>query len=262
MHLKKHRLEQRCFLIEGPTAVQAALGANEPTLERIFSCADDDRSQSIRSIVGSANVPVISVDDRTMRSLSQTRNPQGIVAVARFFHRDVGSLAESVGSGPEPCLVVVLHDIADPGNAGTLMRSAEALGARAICCGASSVDPYNEKVVRASMGSIFHLPLYCYDEWRQLAEAVRAAALVVVAAQAGAPDVRSVTAPRRAALLVGHERHGLSAIPNADVELRLGIPQAARAESLNAAVAGSIIMYEIARAAGLLPVSTPRTKSS
>ena len=161
-----------------------------------------------------------------------------------------------------PQTVAVLHEINDPGNAGSLMRSAEALGVRAVCCGIAGVDPYNDKVVRASMGSMFHLALFCYDEWPQMAEAAREAGLQIVAAEAGAPDVRSVTLPPRTALVVGHERRGLSAVPGGDIAMRVGIPQSSRAESLNAAVAGSIVMYEIARASGCLPNAAPRTKGA
>jgi TrmH family RNA methyltransferase len=258
LHLKKHRLEQRCFLIEGPTAVEAALHAEVLTLERIFVDAALDRVEIIAA-AGATNVPIVAVDERSMRSLAQTQHPQGVIAVARFFHRDIASLADAVGRGSGACLVAVLHEINDPGNAGTLMRSAEALGCKAVCCGIAGVDPYNDKVVRASMGSMFHLPLFCYDEWAQMAGAARAAGLSVVAAEAGAADVRSVTLPARTALVVGHERRGLSGVPGADIAMRVGIPQSSRADSLNAAVAGSIVMYEIARASGCLPSAPPRT---
>jgi len=228
------------------------------TIERIFIDAASDLPVGVSSAV-TANVPVVGVDERSMRSLSQTQHPQGVVAVARFFHQDVSHLTDALGRDGAPCFVAVLHEISDPGNAGTLIRSAEALGARAVCCGTAGVDPYNDKVVRASMGSMFYLPLFCYDEWPAFAQAARASSLTIVAAQAGAPDVRSVTLPERPALVVGHERRGLSGVPGGDIAMRVGIPQSPRAESLNAAVAGSIVMYEIARATGCLPSAQPRT---
>lgn len=238
--------------------MEAALRADGVTLERIFVDAAVDRD-GITAAAGAANVPIVVVDERSMRSLAQTQHPQGVIAVARFFHRSIAGLADAVGRGGDACLVAVLHEINDPGNAGTLMRSAEALGARAVACGIAGVDPYNDKVVRASMGSMFHLPLFCYDEWPQFAGAAREAALQIVAAEAGAPDVRSVTLPARTALVVGHERRGLAGVPGGDIAMRVGIPQSSRADSLNAAVAGSIVMYEIARASGCLPTAPPRT---
>jgi TrmH family RNA methyltransferase len=238
------------------------LSARELVIERVFVHEGNQRAEALAAIAEAAGLSVIPVDDRTMRSIAQTRSPQGIVAVARYFHRGIEQLAGAVGANADACLVAVLHEIADPGNAGTLIRSADALGARAICCGSDGVDPYNDKVVRASMGSMFHLPLFCYDEWPQFAAAAAKAELAIVAAEAGAPDVRAVTLPKRAAVVVGHERKGLSGVPAADISMRVGIPQSARAESLNAAVAGSIIIYEIARAAGCLPTVTKRTNDA
>jgi RNA methyltransferase, TrmH family len=258
LHLKKHRQERRCFLIEGPTAVQAALSSEGLRIEQIFVTAGNPRVDDLVA-QAAAHHEVLQVDERTMRSFAQTQEPQGIVATARFFHREVDTLADSLGSGPGPRLVMVLHAIGDPGNAGTLIRSAEALGASAVCCGSAGVDPYNEKVVRASMGSIFHVPFFYYERWEQFAIAARQAGLTIVAAAAGAPDVRSVTVPARAALIVGHERRGLADIPDDAIALRVGIPQSPRAESLNAAVAGSIALYELARATGCLPAAVRTT---
>jgi RNA methyltransferase, TrmH family len=253
LHLKKHRREQRCFLVEGPTAVQAALDASAVTLERIFVDSRVSLPEGIAAKAAARHVDVIAVDDRTMHSLSETRTPQGVVAVARFFDQEPSRLIEIAGAPSKNCIVLILHDVADPGNAGTLMRSAEAFGAAAVCCGSTGVDPYNEKVARASLGSMFHVPLVCYDEWSELRDALVAAKISLVAAEAFAPDVRSVTLPNRVALLVGNERHGIADVPPDAIDARIGIPQTVRAESLNAAVAGSIVLYEIARALKTVP---------
>jgi len=257
LHLKKHRQERRCFLIEGPACVEAALSSGVP-IEHVFVAGDDPEREALADRARSAGHRVFRVDERTLKSIAQTQSPQGIVAVARFIHREPAQLGEVIGrSGP--CFVVVLHHIGDPGNAGTLVRSADAFGASAVCCGSEGVDPYNDKVVRASMGSLFRIPLFIYDGWPSFAEAASGAGLTVVAADAGAPDVRSVTLPDRCALAIGHERHGHCGLPAADLAMRVGIPQHARTESLNAAVAGSIVLYEIARAAGCLPGPSSRT---
>lgn len=262
LHVKKHRQEARCFLIEGPTAVDAALDSPATRIRHAFHRPGQKHADEVAARVAAAGIPVFEVDERAMRSIAQTQEPQGIVAVAPFFDRDIAELKHAVGSGPDPRLVAVLHDIGDPGNAGTLIRSAEAFGAVAVCCGAATVEPYNEKVVRASMGALFHLALFCYDGWPEFAAAARAAELAIVAAEAGAPDVRTVTVPHRTALVVGNERRGLRDIAEGDIALRIGIPQAIRGESLNAAVAGSIALYEIARAAGCLSATALRTNAS
>lgn len=245
--MKKHRREQRCFLVEGPTAVEALLDASAIGIERIFVAAGVTMPASITSKAAARHVDLLAVDARTMHSLSETRTPQGIVAVARFFHQGPAALETIAGHPGTPCTILVLHDVSDPGNAGTLMRSAEAFGVAALCCGSGGVDPYNEKVARASMGSIFHVPLVCYDDWPALVGIFQRIGIGVVAAEAGAPDVRAVTLPKRLALVVGNERHGVTGVPAGDIEMRVGIPQSPRAESLNAAVAGSIILYEISR---------------
>jgi len=255
LHQKKHRLEQRCFLVEGPTAVETALDASGVEIERVFVDADATTPTTIAAKAAARSVDLIAVDERTMRSLSETRTPQGVVAVARFFHKEPARLPDLAGDGSQPSTVLVLHDVGDPGNAGTLFRSAEAFGAAAVCCSTGGVDPYNEKVARASLGSMFHVPLVLYGRWAELAEGLRAARLAVVAADAGAPDVRTVTLPKNVALVVGNERRGVASLPADAVAVRIGIPQSARTESLNAAVAGSIALYEIARANGTLPTS-------
>lgn len=257
LHQKKHRQERRCFLVEGPTAVEALLGAATIEVEDVFVAPGNEHAQATAASARSRGLRVHSVDERTMRALSQTRTPQGIVASARFFHREIASLGQIAGDA-EKAVVLVLHDVADPGNAGTLIRSAEAFGAACVCVGPAAVDPYNEKLIRASMGSIFRVPLCCYGSWEELEAAAGDGSLTIAGAEVGAADVRSVTLPRRCALVVGHERHGLPA----PIRLRVGIPQSPGAESLNAAVAGSLLLYEIARADGTIGERPQRTNDA
>ena len=245
---KKHRLEQRCFLVEGPSLVAAALEAGA-TIERAFVSGGD--FTQLLATLHQRMIDVVAVDRRTMTALSQTRSPQGLLAVVRFLHAEIDKLEMATGSNG-PALVLVLHDLDDPGNVGTLIRSAEGFGASAVCFGSHSVEPYNDKVVRASMGALFRVPMYWYDSWARFLEAARRAQLSVVATEAAAPDVRSCALPDRVALLVGNERSGLTTIPQGDIALRVGIPQRPSVNSLNAAVAGSIMLHEIARATGVL----------
>jgi TrmH family RNA methyltransferase len=198
-----------------------------------------------------ADGPVVTrVDPRTLESLAQTKSPQGIVAVVGFVDRELRELGQLV-AGLGNALVLVLPTLGDPGNAGTLIRSAEAFGVSAICFGPHAVEPYNDKVVRASMGSLFRVPLVRYHEWTELATALRDADMRIVAADASGEDVRRVTLPQRAALVVGQERHGLAGIPRADIDTVVAVPQRRDVESLNAGVAGSLLLYECARAQGL-----------
>ncbi len=199
---------------------------------------------------GGPDLEVFEVDQRTLDSLSQTKSPQGIVAVAPFLHHAAADLSALVSVGP--ALVLILHDLSDPGNAGTLLRSAEAFGVAAVCFGPRAVDPYNDKVVRAAMGSLFRLPIVLYEEWAALQDAAGRAQLQFVAGEAHATDVRSVTLPDRVALLVGQERRGLRDVPQEALLSSVGLPQRDSVESLNAAVAGSILLYELSRAHSLV----------
>lgn len=255
LHQKKHRQERRCFLVEGPELVEAALRAGSK-LERVFGLPDEV-SANLRERLGAAGVPLLLVDQRTLDSLSQTRSPQGVVGVARFLHHDATELARLIPQG-DTC-VLVLPSLSDPGNAGTLVRSAEAFGASAVCFGPNAVDPYNDKVVRASMGSLFRLPLIWYRSWEELRGNIADAELSIVGSAASGADVRSVTLPSRAALVVGQERRGLGDIPQEDLALVVGVPHMGDTESLNAAVAGSILLYELSRRERLVKTPSART---
>jgi TrmH family RNA methyltransferase len=219
-------------------------------IEQIFVGDDvDDDITNSAALTSASNV--VRVDSRTLQSLAQTTTPQGVVAAVEFVDRAVGEISTLVpreGSA----LVLVLPNLADPGNAGTLIRSAEAFGVRAVCFGPHAVEPYNGKVVRASMGSLFRVPLVRYRDWIELTGAFAAARLAIVAADASGEDVRSVTLPQRVALVVGQERHGFAGIPRADLGAVVSVPQREGVESLNAGVAGSIVLYECARAHGFL----------
>ncbi|HLN47159.1 MAG TPA: RNA methyltransferase [Magnetospirillaceae bacterium] len=246
LHTKKHRAEARCFLIEGPALIEAALDSG--VVPGAVFCIANGRAELAICVERAqhAGAPVYAVDERTLASLAQTRTPQGVVAQVAFIDREVNALPTLLPLDG-PAIALILDDLDDPGNAGTLVRSAEAFGASAVCFGANSVEPYNDKLVRASMGALFRVPIVRYADWSELAGALTNAGLTLVGAAAGAPDIRSVELPKRSALVLGNERHGLHAVPAGAIAVRVGIPQRPAGESLNVAVAGSIVLYELAR---------------
>jgi TrmH family RNA methyltransferase len=255
LHTKKHRAQARCFLVEGPTLLVGALDAGV-TPSTLFYIPG--RSGPVEAAVRRAEecgTSSFAVDERTLESLSQTRTPQGLVAQVPFFDRGVPALRSLVPASGSAC-VLVLHDLDDPGNAGTLVRSAEAFGANAVCFGPESVEPYNDKLVRATMGALFRVPIVRYETWEVLAAELQASQFHPIGAAAGGPDIRSVDLPKRAALVLGNERRGLEGLPAGAVDLHVGIPQRPGVESLNVAVAGSILLYEIARCGELLQPPT------
>jgi TrmH family RNA methyltransferase len=185
------------------------------------------------------------VEDRALASLSDSVTPAGVVAVCRFLDRPVPEVVASAN------LVAVCADVRDPGNAGTVIRCADAAGADAVVLAGTSVDAYNPKTVRASVGSLFHLPLAAEPEVATALDAARAAGLQVLAADgAGEIDLERaddlLAGPT--ARLFGNEAHGLDDAALAAADHRVRIPIHGRAESLNLSTAAALCLYASARA--------------
>ena len=224
------------FAAEGPTLLdEAARSGLRP--HEIYATADGlGRFDASRwEAVG---VGVYVVPDRAFARLSDVETPTGVLAVFDLPRHTVAAVLAASGA------VLLLAGVNDPGNAGTLVRSAEAFGAGGVVFGRGGADPFSPKVIRAAMGSIFRLPVASADAGELLAAAA-AAGRPVVATDLEGEDLRVVGIPANAVLAVGNERRGVRDwLPRWDRAVR--IPQRA-AESLNAAVAGSIVLYEASR---------------
>jgi TrmH family RNA methyltransferase len=206
------------------------------------------RDADLVRAAASAGIRVSTVTGRAAASLSETVTPQGIVAVCDLVDRPLG---RALGSAPR--LVAVLCGVSDPGNAGTVIRAADAAGADAVVFAADTVDPHNGKCVRASAGSLFHLPLARVREVDEVLAAARRAGLRLVAADGRAADdldraSRDGRLTRPTAWLFGSEAHGLdtSLVDQLDDVLR--VPMYGRAESLNLATAAAVCLYASAGA--------------
>lgn len=195
-----------------------------------------------------AGVAVWGVTDRAASALSETVTPQGLVAVCDFH--DVPLSAALAG---RPNLVAVLVGVADPGNAGTVVRVADAAGADAVLFAGNTVDPYNGKAVRASTGSLFHLRIARDRDPSAVLDACRAAGLRLVGADGHAPaqldaaESRGELA-RPTAWVFGDEAHGLPSAVVSAMDTLLRVPLYGRAESLNLATAAAVCLYASARA--------------
>lgn len=226
------------FLVEGPPTVGEALGC----LRRLFVTAA--HSDLARRAVD-AGVEVVEVSDRVLASLADTVSPQGVVGVAELPAPALDTVLADAR------LVVVCWQVADPGNVGTVLRSADAAGASAVVCTTGSVDPRNPKAVRASAGSLFHLPVVTDVAPAAVIDACRRHGLQVVAADAGgATAYTAVDFSRPTAVLLGNEAHGLPAQALAAADVVAAIPIHGRAESLNLAVTAGLLVYEAARQRG------------
>lgn len=227
------------FLAEGPNLVEAA--ARHGFVERVF--ATEAARQRHSALLG--DLPVTDVTDKAMKALSETVTPAGLVAVCR----QPGTTLEQV-LADSPTLVVVAAEVADPGNAGTLIRLADAMGAAAVIFAGDAVDPFNGKCVRSSAGSIFSVPVLAEADTIGLIDRLRAAGLQVLATtldgEVSLDDAHPMLTGRTA-WLFGPEAHGLADDIAARADHRIVIPMTGSADSLNVAAAAAICLYQSAR---------------
>jgi RNA methyltransferase, TrmH family len=231
----KGRHESGRFAFEGSTLLAEAVAAGTRVLETYATQDAYDACAVVRELDASG-VPTFIVQARSAAKISDLQSPPGIVAIAEARFAPLAEILATDGAA------LVLADLNDPGNAGTLMRSALAFGATGIVAGRHGADPYHPKVVRAAMGAAFRLRIALADPGTLASTAVSAGCTVVGLAADGDPLERFAW-PKRCALVVGQERHGLGRWGEA-CSRRLAIPMPGDAESLNAAVAGSIALYE------------------
>lgn len=232
------------FLAEGPNLVEAASARG--LIREVF--ATEPAAQRHASLLDGQGYPVHLVTERAAKALSDTVTPAGLVAVCETPETRLEDVLAA-----RPRLVAVPVAIGEPGNAGTLIRIADAMGAGAVILGGHSVDPYNGKCLRASAGSIFSLPVVAAPDVPAAVAALRAAGLRVLATTVDGPtrlDEADLTAPT--AWLFGAEAHGLPAELGAAADDRVCIPMSGGAESLNVAAAAAICLYQSAHALGLL----------
>ena len=242
------RAEHRLFLAEGPQAVREALAVPGCVREVFAVPAAAAQHPEIHAAAVEQRVAWQLVDDGALASLAETVQPQGLVAVCRFLDVSFDEIARSA-----PRLLALCADVRDPGNAGTVIRCADAAGAGGVVLTGSSVDPYNGKAVRASVGSLFHLPVAVEPDTAAVVSALRAAGVQVLAADGeGELDLDDAAdqglLARPTAWLFGNEAWGLPEELAALADHRVRIPIHGRAESLNLATAAAVCLYASARA--------------
>ena len=244
---RSFRFEHREFLAEGPQAVREAQKVPGAVVE-IFVTADaaERHPELLPADVAINDFRVHRVDERVLKAIADTVQPQGIIARCRFVDHDLADVLDG-----QPKLVVICADIRDPGNAGTVIRCADAAGADAVVFTGHSVDPFNPKAVRASVGSVFHLPLVITEDTADVVSQLKAAGLTVLAADGTGSldlfaDEQALAAPT--AWLMGNEAWGLPDDVAALADQTVSIPIFGQAESLNLATAAAVCLYASARA--------------
>ncbi|WP_150306659.1 TrmH family RNA methyltransferase [Planctomonas psychrotolerans] len=243
---KDARSETGLFLLEGPQAVTEALSFRPEVLDDLFATPTAlDRYPEIARAAEDADLDVEFVTEQVLDAMADTVTPQGILAVCRQFPTSIRSIFAS-----RPSLVVVLEEVRDPGNAGTIIRAADAAGADAVILTGRSVDLYNPKVVRATTGSLFHVPVALATELGPALDRAREAGLTVLAADVKGDDLpgvrRSGALDGPTAWLFGNEARGLTDADLALADRAVRVPIYGRAESMNLATAASVCLYESA----------------
>lgn len=234
---RRQREETGLFLAEGIRVVEELLSSSIVTRSLIIAPSLEDNPRGSRLLGGlPADVAVYTTSETGLGQLAETETPQGIVAVAEIPARVLPARL------PEGGVVAILDGVQDPGNLGTLIRGADAFGVAAVAALPGTVDFWNGKTVRSAAGACFRVPLVSCTAG-ELSEWAAAAGVTLWGAEVGGTDVARLPRPARLGMVLGNEGAGLSAAAGALVSERVGIPIRGAAESLNVAMAGTILMY-------------------
>lgn len=259
------RRKQKMFRVESPQSIRSLLSHRPDLAREVFTTARADAAHpELADLARGAGIPVHEVEDQIIRAMVREdvvadadgttsgtlMSPQGVLALGHLPAEDpTGAVSAIAGLPPErPVTVVVLHEVRDPGNVGTLIRTADAAGADLVVLTRTCADPYAPKAVRASVGSLFHLPVVTGAEIDDLLTALQAAQ-VTAAATSGYAQAELFTAelPSRIAWILGNEAHGLDQRTLEAAPLAVRIPLAGHAESLNVHTAATVCLFETLR---------------
>lgn len=232
---KKYRDLEEKFLVEGIRFVEEAI--NEGVVELILY------SNSIYELNGydrvlNNNIVKYEVEEAAIKELSNTTTPQKIIAVAR---------KPKLKAKDDASFVVIIDKVQDPGNLGTIIRTCDAAGVDAVYLIKGTVDLYNDKTLRSTMGSIFHIPVIQYDSFKELCDELYSKGFDIYASCLNGENIYTHSFKNKTAIVIGNEANGMS---EEDINLcnkKVKIPMLGRAESLNASVAASIMVYEVVR---------------
>ena len=236
---RKERRRERLFVIEGLRLVEEALGAGAEFVSVVYDPDHlmlSERGQALLERVRGLRGAYVATPE-VLAAATDTVTPQGIVAAVPW--------PELVARGNG--IQLVLDAVQDPGNVGTLLRSAEATGVSDVLCASGTVDVYSPKVVRAAMGAHFRLPVRQDLRWDELDELLGPADNIYVADAAGRMPYYAADWRQPSVLIVGNEANGAGDEARQRATKTISIPMAAAVESLNAAIAGSVILFEAAR---------------
>ena len=229
------RKEEDCFVVEGR---KMALEAPADRIRQVYLSASFYEQYKIPEKL--AEVPVEIVEDRVFAQMSDTKTPQGILCLVKQYHYD----REEILGKTKP-LLLVLEDLQDPGNVGTIFRTAEGAGADGIILGSGCVDIYHPKTIRSTMGSVYRVPFFYEDDLTKTIQELRKCGIRTYAADlSGKNSYDQEDYQSGTAFLIGNEGKGLSPGLIREADCRIRIPMEGKLESLNAAAAAALLLYE------------------
>jgi TrmH family RNA methyltransferase len=237
------RQAERAFVAEGSKVISVALDVGAPVEALYYApqASTDDRARAVLDQALGAGVRVYQLGPGVMERVADTVTPQPLLAVVAFVDVDLAALAQA-------SLVVVCADVRDPGNAGTVLRSAEAAGADGVICCDGSVDVYNPKTVRASAGALFQVPVVAGGDVVQVLERLGGWGMHRLAAMArNGRDYTEADLTAAAALILGNEAAGVPGALEPWIDEPISIPMAGRTDSLNVGMAAAVLCFEAAR---------------
>ena len=238
---KKYRTQNGLYLAEGLRTAEEAVAYK--AVETLFYVAtDDDRTMRLLEDAAMQNIKLVCVNENVMKKIADTETPQGIIAVCKMRQPKLENL---LASGK---MLLVLDRVGDPGNIGTMLRTADAAGIGGLVLLKGCADIYAPKTVRSSMGSLFHIPVLSgVSEQEFVSTAKKAGYDLLVTCLDGADNLYKADLSGRIAFVMGNEAGGVSETLLEKADKRVYIPMAGRAESLNVAMAAGIVMFEALR---------------
>jgi RNA methyltransferase, TrmH family len=237
---KKGRSQEGEFIVEGMRLVEELLDSDLDVSALLWDVGTDELPRHLLAKASARELSPWELSPKAFEAVSDTVTPQGIIAIARLPQSDLPSM---------PSHVMVLDGVQDPGNVGTLIRSAEAFGFQTMFCGTGTVDPYAPKVVRASMGGLFRLDVFSGDsvDFIQSWKSQWPNGQVVLTTAHADISCKEADLSLPSLVLIGSEAFGVSTAAADLATLPVKIPMSGHTESLNAAIAGSVVMYEVFR---------------
>lgn len=234
---KKFREAEGKYIIEGIRFVEEAIKENIINYilfsQKLFATSNPERAMAI-------DCNKYEIEDELLKELCGTENPQGILAIVSKKNYDFLDIKND--------FVIIADGIQDPGNLGTIIRTADAAGAGGVIITKGTVDVYNDKTLRSTMGSIFHIPLIFAENFNELSIALKGLGYNIYAASLeGSKYIYDCNFENKTAIIIGNEANGIPAEHMEAVTQRIKIPMPGKAESLNAAAAAAVIIYEVLR---------------